>query len=330
MGTPGRRAAPSTRRCRSYPAASGRAGRGRAGSRGRRTAPGFPPHHERFESLATKHDRQHFGERGVVVDNKDPWLHGSHGGIFAGKRRPRRADPVDTPPTWPFTTRVRPASDPRRRLRCPVMGQLIAIEGLDGAGKNCSGDRADRHLAVSGAARGALHVPRYGQSVHPISPRRRCTARTGICVSVYAMALMFARSTGGRHQFDRRRGGRLRHRRLRPVRGLERGLHNARPTASGRRRRGGVVGGHAGVRPVRPARPRPARAAGRHPGGRDVAGTGTGDPTRLGCATYTNATTVCSAASTTSITNWRNRTGVPRGFTTDGSDPAALAAELHP
>ena len=66
---------------------------------------------------------------------------------------------------------------------------LIAIEGVDGAGKRTLTTGLRAALETAGQSVASLAFPRYGHSVKPTSPPRRCTATTVTSpTSVYAMA----------------------------------------------------------------------------------------------------------------------------------------------
>lgn len=73
------------------------------------------------------------------------------------------------------------------------MGQLIAIEGLDGAGKNTLVTALTAIWQSAGLRVAHFTFPRYGQSVHADLASEALHGSHGdLCESVYAMALMFA------------------------------------------------------------------------------------------------------------------------------------------
>lgn len=73
------------------------------------------------------------------------------------------------------------------------MGRLIAIEGLDGAGKRTLTERLAAALTAQGARTSRFAFPRYGASVHADLARDALHGRLGdVVASVYAMALLFA------------------------------------------------------------------------------------------------------------------------------------------
>lgn len=73
------------------------------------------------------------------------------------------------------------------------MGKLIAIEGLDGAGKNTLARQLQEKCAAAGQTVGVLSFPRYGHSVHADLVRDALYERLGdVGDSVYATALLFA------------------------------------------------------------------------------------------------------------------------------------------
>ncbi|WP_227980342.1 dTMP kinase [Nocardia spumae] len=73
------------------------------------------------------------------------------------------------------------------------MGALIAVEGLDGAGKRTLIDAVVAELRGRGQRVGTLAFPRYGRSVHADLAAEALRGRHGdVAVSVNAMALLFA------------------------------------------------------------------------------------------------------------------------------------------
>ncbi|MEV0946041.1 dTMP kinase [Rhodococcus sp. NPDC049939] len=73
------------------------------------------------------------------------------------------------------------------------MGTLIALEGLDGAGKRTLVDAVVKHLAEKGLRVGTLDFPRYGRSVHAdVASEALKGAHGDLAGSVFAMAMLFA------------------------------------------------------------------------------------------------------------------------------------------
>ncbi|MFC4602503.1 dTMP kinase [Rhodococcus kronopolitis] len=73
------------------------------------------------------------------------------------------------------------------------MGKLIALEGLDGAGKRTLVDRVVTQLRDRGVTVAVDAFPRYGQSVHADLGSEALRGRHGdLADSVHAMALMWA------------------------------------------------------------------------------------------------------------------------------------------
>ena len=139
-----------------------------------------------------------------------------------------------------------------------------------------SGDRADRHLAVSRAARTSRSPLRAVGARTPISPQALHGSHGDLCESVYAMALMFA--------LDRREARSsiaaaaadcdivVCDRYVASNAGLQRRMGRLLQDAGGE-----VVSWVDTLEFGRSAcRPRPARAAGRHPGGVAMSRHGTG------------------------------------------------------
>ncbi|MBF6355170.1 dTMP kinase [Nocardia higoensis] len=70
---------------------------------------------------------------------------------------------------------------------------LIALEGLDGAGKRTLTDAVVAALGARGVRAATLAFPRYGRSVHAdLASEALHGAHGDLASSVYAMALMFA------------------------------------------------------------------------------------------------------------------------------------------
>lgn len=73
------------------------------------------------------------------------------------------------------------------------MGVLIAVEGLDGAGKRTLTDAVVAALAARGLSVATLAFPRYGRSAHAdLAAEALRGAHGDLADSVYAMALLFA------------------------------------------------------------------------------------------------------------------------------------------
>ncbi|BCK53582.1 dTMP kinase [Nocardia wallacei] len=73
------------------------------------------------------------------------------------------------------------------------MGALVAVEGLDGAGKRTLIGAVAEGLRERGVRVGALAFPRYGRSVHADLAAEALRGRHGdVAASVNAMALLFA------------------------------------------------------------------------------------------------------------------------------------------
>lgn len=73
------------------------------------------------------------------------------------------------------------------------MGQLIVIEGLDGAGKATVAAALSAALAERGASVGRLAFPRYDDDIHAELARDALYGRAGdLAGSVHGMALLFA------------------------------------------------------------------------------------------------------------------------------------------
>ncbi|MDT2007757.1 dTMP kinase [Rhodococcus opacus] len=78
------------------------------------------------------------------------------------------------------------------------MGTLIALEGLDGAGKRTLVGAAVAHLTRQGLTVGTLDFPRYGRSVHAdLASEALKGAHGDLSGSVHAMAVMFALDRSG-------------------------------------------------------------------------------------------------------------------------------------
>lgn len=73
------------------------------------------------------------------------------------------------------------------------MGQLIAIEGVDGAGKRTLTEALTKLCAAAGLSVATLDFPRYGRSVHADLAAESLKGGHGDVVSsAYAMGLLFA------------------------------------------------------------------------------------------------------------------------------------------
>ncbi|MFQ6391887.1 dTMP kinase [Nocardia sp. KC 131] len=73
------------------------------------------------------------------------------------------------------------------------MGVLVALEGLDGAGKRTLTDAVVTALTARGVRATTLAFPRYGRSVHAdLASEALHGAHGDLAESVYAMALLFA------------------------------------------------------------------------------------------------------------------------------------------
>lgn len=73
------------------------------------------------------------------------------------------------------------------------MGQLIAIEGIDGAGKRTLTDALTTHWRSRGLSVAAMAFPRYGQSIHAdLAAESLKGAHGDVVSSAYAMGLLFA------------------------------------------------------------------------------------------------------------------------------------------
>ncbi|NKX88356.1 dTMP kinase [Nocardia coubleae] len=73
------------------------------------------------------------------------------------------------------------------------MGVLIAVEGLDGAGKRTLIDGLVDELSAKGLRAGSLAFPRYGRSIHADLAAEALRGSHGdLAGSINAMAIMFA------------------------------------------------------------------------------------------------------------------------------------------
>ncbi len=73
------------------------------------------------------------------------------------------------------------------------MGQLVVIEGLDGAGKRTLAERLTADLEARGAAVARFAFPRYTEDVHAELVRDALYGRIGdLAASVHGMAVLFA------------------------------------------------------------------------------------------------------------------------------------------
>ncbi len=80
-----------------------------------------------------------------------------------------------------------------RRGNLLLMGVLVAVEGLDGAGKRTLIDAVVGELVGGGVRVGTMAFPRYGKSVHADLAAEALRGRHGdVAGSVNAMALLFA------------------------------------------------------------------------------------------------------------------------------------------
>ncbi|QBJ95327.1 dTMP kinase [Rhodococcus sp. ABRD24] len=78
------------------------------------------------------------------------------------------------------------------------MGTLIALEGLDGAGKRTLVGKVVEHLERVGLTVATLDFPRYGSSVHAdLASEALKGAHGDLSDSVHAMAVMFALDRAG-------------------------------------------------------------------------------------------------------------------------------------
>jgi len=79
------------------------------------------------------------------------------------------------------------------RVISPLMGVLIAVEGLDGAGKRTLIDGLIDELSGKGLRAGSLAFPQYGRSVHADLAAEALRGGHGdLAGSINAMAIMFA------------------------------------------------------------------------------------------------------------------------------------------
>ncbi|NLG56763.1 MAG: dTMP kinase [Rhodococcus sp.] len=77
-------------------------------------------------------------------------------------------------------------------------GILVALEGLDGAGKRTLVAKVLTHLDAAGVRTATLDFPRYGRSLHAdIASEALSGAHGDLAESVHAMAVMFAFDRGG-------------------------------------------------------------------------------------------------------------------------------------
>lgn len=77
--------------------------------------------------------------------------------------------------------------------RVPVVGRLVAVEGLDGAGKRTFADRLAAALTAQGATVARMAFPRYDVDVHAELARDALYGRLGdLAGSVHGMAVLFA------------------------------------------------------------------------------------------------------------------------------------------
>ncbi|RJQ83150.1 dTMP kinase [Amycolatopsis panacis] len=79
-----------------------------------------------------------------------------------------------------------------------AVGQLVVIEGLDGAGKRTLSDGLTAALKEAGASVAGLAFPRYGRSVHADLVRETLHRGHGdLADSVYGMAMLYALDRSG-------------------------------------------------------------------------------------------------------------------------------------
>ena len=80
-----------------------------------------------------------------------------------------------------------------RRIGFAAVGRMVAIEGLDGAGKRTLSDALRAALVARGAAVARFAFPRYDTDVHAELAREALYGRLGdLAASVHGMALLFA------------------------------------------------------------------------------------------------------------------------------------------
>lgn len=80
----------------------------------------------------------------------------------------------------------------------PRVGILIALEGLDGAGKRTLVDKVVRELRAAGRTVATLDFPRYGRSVHADLASEALKGSHGdLAASANAMAVLFALDRAG-------------------------------------------------------------------------------------------------------------------------------------
>ncbi|GEM35409.1 dTMP kinase [Nocardia neocaledoniensis NBRC 108232] len=96
------------------------------------------------------------------------------------------------PPAAPLA--VTPASGTfAGRVISPIMGVLIAVEGLDGAGKRTLIDGLIEDLSGKGLRAASLAFPQYGRSIHADLAAEALRGGHGdLAGSINAMAIMFA------------------------------------------------------------------------------------------------------------------------------------------
>ena len=88
--------------------------------------------------------------------------------------------------------------NPVLALAFGVVGTLVALEGLDGAGKRTLVDRVVRALAASDIAVATMDFPRYGRSIHADVASEALKGGHGdLAESVNAMGLLFALDRAG-------------------------------------------------------------------------------------------------------------------------------------
>ena len=102
---------------------------------------------------------------------------------------------------------------------------LIAIEGVDGAGKRTLDDGLRRPSKQAGKSVATLAFPRYGQSVTADIAAEALHGKHGdLASSVYAMAMLFALDRAGGGRGNRGAGPRPRRGDPGSLRRLQRGL----------------------------------------------------------------------------------------------------------
>jgi len=123
----------------------------------------------------------------------------SHCAEHAERERPtRQAGGTDTPGGRDRLTRHGAATHRTERglragIACAVVGRLVVIEGLDGAGKRTLADGLVAELNARGVTVTRMAFPRYDADVHADLVRDALHGRLGDLVSsVHGMAVLFA------------------------------------------------------------------------------------------------------------------------------------------